>query len=469
MNTPSEDDDAGATRSGDGDDAHSIDFTRIASFEPLAAHTNSARPSSAFAAATTTALRSVNDDSVTMLPMVCDDNEPKTAAAIGGPGFRQLDDSPRARDFVRDPPALLVEQHRPPNELPFDSDAELRRYVGWERRRVADQQQLEAQPWYQFAANVAAYAGVSIDRLLVRPGSGTKRRRRSSNRPLPTIAPPVDLFGYAPSEPVPKKQRSSPPRSPRTPRRPKETPTRRVLFEKTRQKLLLPTSGTQMYDDAIRTIRQDANDIVQRTVVDDDELRDLELRLRAAEVLRATEPRTDTWLGDPATSGTWFLHPDLSGNERLAVTLLHTTYPRTLASVTADALERSESLSPFFALIVASLLSGGHFFGGKRPQRATDYGRYGGAYSFALLQFKFAHVDQRGRVEMRLSTVAAAHERRSARAPWCIDSPTSTRTTAAAATLGTTLKNAALQSGQFHPLAEADARHSPYGGRSVFI
>lgn len=197
---------------------------------------------------------------------------------------------------------------------------------------------------------------------------------------------------------------------------------------------------------------------------------------RAYERRLEADRRQDAFNATVGFTGSIFKHPDWYAHQQLARDMVRQRFPQTLRACTIESFEESTSCATIFALLTAALFDRGFFVAAKRPQRASDYGRYRDGVMYAMQQLRFAYMDGRTHtVEMNYSDVAEFRDAARARAPECSSSlsygttpyRTSSSSYSGAEESASALRRTLLRSPYFEPLIGPQARRSPYGYQHI--
>jgi len=404
-----------------------------------------------------------------------------------------------------DPALLALEQsirqrQQQQQRVPGSRQQASRDLLGWRRIEVASELALRNEPWYQFAELVAGNAGVRLEELV--------RVELPEPRRVPPIAPLPGPVVYVPQPaadpgPIDEDEEESPvlarpvvpdnlppapePSTPQrraVPRRPAsvpapDSPARRPLFtdvppmpSMASQASLARQPTSASAGDALRNLQAELEQLLDNpagitpaAVRKIDQTQHLIDRLQNVEQQRRSAAKEATM---PVVA---YLSPALVAAERVGRDMLAAQYPRMLQQVTVAELEASEAAAGAFSLLVASLVSRSFFTGGRRPLRASDYGRYAEGAAYAMTQFRYAryhgpNAPLRRRITLDYNAMARQRDRSAALAPWCTESytyPGGSRDYTPGSGFGSSLKAALTSLPGFGPLAGPAAQRSPYG------
>jgi len=391
-------------------------------------------------------------------------------------------DDEQARRFATDEASDLARDSRPP--APSRPLAE---HLTWERRELGFRKRLADDRDYQLAVMISAQAGVPINKLIYVPP------------PVPVVAPPrpvVPVDGGVESlinqlmrfeADVPAAPVAIPANVPPAPPAPldkdviealrnvpgKPVPVgnkdvRRVpVADEGVQRQLdlahMTVSGGAAYEAARAEFIKDLEVLVNRRTapdannktlpkpISDAEMRELRIRQEAIAMLRrqeATASGDTTFLRRPDVIGEIFVNPQYTAHLLMARDHVRVSLPRTLAHATVEQFRDSSTARSFFVIIAAAFISRYFFVAGDRPQRASDYDRYGESIRYALRQLRFAaYVRRTNSIELRYDAMA---ERAAERDDRCFDAvpPPSSSTTSTT----TAVRSLLLASPYYEPL-----------------
>lgn len=351
-------------------------------------------------------------------------------ASYSGPK-RQLSGAPPAPSIrVRQPPpsvtvdpAIAALRARQVQALPQEPKIP-EKVVGWQRISVESEIALRKEPWYQFAELVAGVAGIPMAELVYFDPPSRKRQAIQWDvvqAVLPQQAPanvPMPREGRVLEEEEEEEDVPS-------------TPKRKGFGQKSLRR------GNPFMNDRAAVSQASPQEALQQLDADLQALLDVPAQITTEKLQKMQQRRQAIKLLQEVRGATVlarlevFLNPNLTSAERIARDLLRMRYPRTLGTVTVEALESSEDAASFFSLMVGSLYSRGQFSGGRRPLRATDYQRYGEGLSHGEKQFRFARYnarepDIRRQITIDRQSVIRQQAYYEERAPWCVSSMSGT-------------------------------------------